>query len=76
MDNWDRDRQDKKYKQKLKNVKSTLPKIIYSNNTTTKKKDHQIYLTILIYVKMEFINFHQLIFNQQMIKKILKNKVI
>ena len=38
MDNWDRDRQDKKYKQKLKNVKSTLPKIIYSNNTTTKKK--------------------------------------
>jgi hypothetical protein len=38
MDNWDRDRQDKKYKQKLKNVKSTLPKIIYSNNTIAKKK--------------------------------------
>lgn len=64
MDNWDRDRQDKKYKQKLKNVKSTLPKIMYSNNTTVKKNDHQIYQIILIYIKMEFINFHQLIFNK------------
>ena len=32
MQNWDRNRQDVKFKQKLNNVKSTLPKISYANN--------------------------------------------
>ena len=33
MQNWDRNRQDVKFKQKLNNVKSTLPKISYTNNS-------------------------------------------
>ena len=33
MQNWDRNRQDAKFKQKLTNVRSTLPKINYTNNT-------------------------------------------
>ena len=33
MQNWDRNRQDVKFKQKLNNVKSTLPKISYANNS-------------------------------------------
>ena len=33
MQNWDRNRQDVKFKQKLNNVKSTLPKISHSNNS-------------------------------------------
>ena len=33
MQNWDRNRQDVKFKQKLNNVKSTLPKIAYANNS-------------------------------------------
>ena len=32
MQNWDRNRQDVKFKQKLNNVKSTLPKISYTTN--------------------------------------------
>lgn len=31
MQNWDKNRQDVKFKQKLNNVKSTLPKISYAN---------------------------------------------
>ena len=38
MNDWDRLRQDKNYKQKLQNTKSTLPKIIYSNNSSVQKK--------------------------------------
>ena len=38
MNNWDRNRQDMVYKQKLQNVKSTLPKIIYNNNNTISKR--------------------------------------
>jgi hypothetical protein len=33
MQNWDRNRQDVKFKQKLNNVKSTLPKISHTNNS-------------------------------------------
>ena len=33
MQNWDRNRQDAKFKQKLTNVRSTLPKINYANNS-------------------------------------------
>ena len=33
MQNWDRNRQDVKFKQKLNNVRSTLPKISYTNNS-------------------------------------------
>ena len=33
MQNWDRNRQDVKFKQKLNNVKRTLPKISHSNNS-------------------------------------------
>ena len=33
MQNWDRNRQDVKFKQKLNNVKSTLPKISYATNS-------------------------------------------
>jgi hypothetical protein len=32
MQNWDRSRQDVKFKQKVNNAKSTLPKISYANN--------------------------------------------
>ena len=38
MNNWDRNRQDMVYKQKLQNVKSTLPKIMYNNNNTISKR--------------------------------------
>ena len=38
MKNWDRNRQDMVYKQKLQNVKSTLPKIMYNNNNTISKR--------------------------------------
>ena len=38
MNDWDRLRQDKNYRQKLQNTKSTLPKIIYSNNSSVQKK--------------------------------------
>mgnify|MGYP004447223755 CR=1 FL=1 len=43
MQNWDKNRQDIKFKQKLNNVKSTLPKISYSNNqggTLSKKSSN------------------------------------
>jgi len=33
MQNWDRNRQDVKFKQKLNNVKRTLPKISYATNS-------------------------------------------
>ena len=33
MQNWDRNRQDVKFKQKLNSVRSTLPKISYTNNS-------------------------------------------
>ena len=35
MQNWDRNRQDVKFKQKLNNIRSTLPKISYSNNASS-----------------------------------------
>ena len=38
MNDWDRIRQEQKYKQKLLNTKSTLPKITFSNNSSAKKK--------------------------------------
>ena len=34
MNNWDRTRQDTKFRQKLNNVKSTLPKINHPTTTT------------------------------------------
>ena len=34
MHNWDREQQDNKFRQKLNNVKSTLPKINHPNTTT------------------------------------------
>jgi hypothetical protein len=39
MNDWDRIRQEQKYKQKLLNTKSTLPKITFSNNSSAKKKN-------------------------------------
>ena len=33
MNTWDRTRQDNKFKQKLQNVKSTLPKIMHSTSS-------------------------------------------
>ena len=38
MNDWDRIRQEQKYKQKLLNTKSTLPKITFLNNSSAKKK--------------------------------------
>ena len=35
MHNWDRNRQDAKFKQKLNNIRSKLPKISYSNNASS-----------------------------------------
>ena len=47
MHNWDREQQDNKFRQKLNNVKSTLPKINHPNTTTnisTKNKNGTVKL--------------------------------
>ena len=51
MHNWDREQQDNKFRQKLNNVKSTLPKINHPNTTTNSSSKHKTTAASLPFTK-------------------------